>query len=443
MTLLRRWAMVAWVAALAVLSSTAVAQTRTFALIGGTLIDGTGGDPLHDSVLLIRNDKIERVGTTATLPVPAGYERISTEGLTVLPGLWDLHVHLIYSGHPNLQYWLQTYAPKFESVTMPAAAEEMLNAGVTSVRDLAAPTGAVMAIKKRVESGALHGPTIYAAGAALFPGEGPDLPHAVRISGAADAVRKTRQLADAHVDVVKIFGAEGRPVEEIRAAVETAHSFGLQVTAHGRTDGEIRVGLAAGVDEFQHIGTDTPELPADIVETIRQRITSGRPLYWSPTIGAEANKPHLERDFEYLESPQNFVGLKLELEQDVRKALEAYKPQATPPMLMTTLKRKVQQLRELGVLFISGSDEGTFGQPAGDALWRDLDAWVRDFGLEPMAAIKWVTSDAAAYMGAADRVGTIREGKYADVIAVDGNPLEHISVLRAPRIVIRHGQRIK
>jgi imidazolonepropionase-like amidohydrolase len=422
----------------------AFAQTRGIALAGGTLIDGSGGEPVRNSVVLIRNDKIERVGTVGTLPIPEGYERISTEGMTVLPGLWDLHVHLIYGGHPDLFYWLRTYESEFEDLTMPAAAQQMLNAGVTSARDLAAPTSAVLAIKERVESGELPGPTIYTSGSGLLPGEtGPALPHAALFSGAADAARKTRELAEAGVDVIKIFGAEGRPVDEIRAVVETAHSLGLQVTAHGRTDAEIRVGLAAGVDEFQHIGTDTAELPPDIVEAIRRRIESGTPLYWSPTIGAEANKLKLARDFEYLESPRNFAGLPPRLAQDVRASLDALGPSPLPANLMRTLKRKVEQLQELGVTLVSGSDEGTFGQPAGDALWRDLDAWIRDFGLQPMAAIKWVTADAAAYMGAAEQVGTIHEGKYADVIAVEGNPLEYISVLRDPAVVLKRGQRIR
>jgi len=158
--------------------------------------------------------------------------------------------------------------------------------------------------------------------------------------------------------------------------------------------------------------------------------------------GGEPNRPWLERDFEYLASPRNFVGLPPELELDVRNALDTFKPPAVPATLMPTLKRKLQQLRELGVVFVSGSDEGTFGQPAGDALWRDLEAWVRDFNMDPMTAIKWVTGDAAACMGAGESVGTIRQGKYADIIGVEGNPLEHISVLRAPALVVRHGQRV-
>ena len=94
------------IAALAVALAQSAA-TNGVALVGGTLIDGTGAPPVRDSVVLIRGDRIERVGTLATVPVPAGYESISTEGMTVLPGLWDLHVHLIYSGHPNPGAWFK------------------------------------------------------------------------------------------------------------------------------------------------------------------------------------------------------------------------------------------------------------------------------------------------------------------------------------------------
>ena len=123
---------------LAGLAVTAVAQQRSagrstpngpLALVGGTLIDGTGRAPIRDSVVLIRGQRIERVGTTDSLPVPNGYLRVSTEGLTVLPGLWDLHVHLMYAGHPDSRHWFDTYTPQFERVIMPASAEQMLMAG--------------------------------------------------------------------------------------------------------------------------------------------------------------------------------------------------------------------------------------------------------------------------------------------------------------------------
>ena len=114
-----------------------------FALVGGTLIDGTGSPPVRNSVVLVRGERIERLGTMESLSVPPGYEQISTDGMTVLPGLWDLHVHLMYAGHPNARYWFDTYTPQFERVIMPASAEQMLMAGVTTVRDLAAPASEI------------------------------------------------------------------------------------------------------------------------------------------------------------------------------------------------------------------------------------------------------------------------------------------------------------
>jgi len=120
-----------------------VAQSqKPIALVGGTLIDGTGAVPVRNSVVLIRGARIERVGTVGSLPVPGEYEHVSTEGMTVLPGLWDLHVHLIYNGHPNPGAWFK-HVDDFERVTIPASARQMLMGGVTSVRDMAAPADAI------------------------------------------------------------------------------------------------------------------------------------------------------------------------------------------------------------------------------------------------------------------------------------------------------------
>ncbi|HEU4687466.1 MAG TPA: hypothetical protein VFS23_03840, partial [Vicinamibacterales bacterium] len=102
----------------------AVAQVqKPIALVGGALIDGTGAAPVRNSVVLIRGDRIERIGTITSLPVPGDYEQISTEGMTVLPGLWDMHVHLIYNGHPNPGAWFK-HAADFERVTIPASARQ-------------------------------------------------------------------------------------------------------------------------------------------------------------------------------------------------------------------------------------------------------------------------------------------------------------------------------
>jgi imidazolonepropionase-like amidohydrolase len=426
---------------------------RPLALVGGTLIDGTGGAPLRDSVVLIRGERIEKIGTTASLPVPDGYEAVSTEGLTVLPGLWDLHVHLMYAGHPDGRYWFDTYTPQFERVIIPASAEQMLMAGVTAVRDLAAPAGPILAVKKRIASGEIPGPTLYAAGPALTKGANPNAVQTSNVSGAADAKAKTAQLIDAGVDWIKVINAEALTPEEMKAIVDEAHSRGRKVAAHAFSEAEIRRGLLAGVDDFQHVRTQTPEYPPDIVELIRDRVKSGPPLYWTVTAGGngQLNAAYLASNPEFLDDPANFIGLPQSIVDDVRKAIAA-RTQAAPRRgntaqsqeeINTIVKRKVAQIRDLGVQLVFGTDVGSWGEVTGNATWMEADLWVRELGMDPKTVIRGMTLDAARLMDADRDSGSIAEGKFADVIAVRGDPLRHIDVLREPRIVIRHGRRFK
>ena len=300
-------------------------RSRPLALVGGTLIDGTGSAPIRDSVVLIRGERIEKVGTIDSLPVPDGYERVSTEGLTVLPGLWDLHVHLMYAGHPDARYWFDTYTPQFERVIMPASAEQMLMAGVTTVRDLAAPPQPILAVKKRIASGEIPGPTLYVAGPALTKGANPNAVQTWNVSGAADARAKTSQLIDAGVDWIKIINAESLTPEEMKAIVDEAHARGRKVAAHAFSEAEIRQGLIAGVDDFQHVRTQTPEYPPDIVALIRDRVRNGPPLYWTVTAGGngQLNAAYLASNPEFLDDPANFIGLPQPIVDDVRKAIAA------------------------------------------------------------------------------------------------------------------------
>ena len=227
------------------------------ALVGGTLIDGTGAAPIRNSVVLIRGERIERIGTTESVPIGPEYERISTEGMTVMPGMWDLHVHLMYGGHPNGRFWFDTYTSQFETVTIPASARQMLMAGVTSVRDLGAPPS-IVAVKKRIASGELPGPTLYVSGPVLSKGGGAASPHVWNVDGAADARAKTIQLIESGVDWIKLLNAEQWSLDELKAVVDEAHRRNLKVAAHAFSEGEIRQGLAAGVDDFQHLRTQTP-----------------------------------------------------------------------------------------------------------------------------------------------------------------------------------------
>ena len=428
-------------------------QNRPLALIGGTLIDGTGNAPVRDSVVLIRDQRVEKIGTTASLPVPDGYEAVSTEGLTVLPGLWDLHVHLMYAGHPDGRYWFDTYTPQFERVIMPASAEQLLMAGVTSARDLAAPAQPILAVKKRIASGEIPGPTLYVAGPALTKGGNPNAVQTWNVSGAADAKAKTSQLIDAGVDWIKVINAEALTPEEMKAIVDEAHARGRKVAAHAFSEAEIRRGLIAGVDDFQHVRTQTPEYPPDVVALIRDRVRNGPPLYWTVTVGGngQLNAAYLASNPEFLDDPSNFIGLPQPIVDDVRKAIAA-RTQAgvrrggaaqSQEEINSIVKRKVGQIRELGAQIVFGTDVGSWGEVTGHATWMEADLWVRELGMAPMTVIRGMTLDAARVMGADRDSGSIAEGKFADVIAVRGDPLRHIDVLREPRIVIKQGRRFK
>jgi imidazolonepropionase-like amidohydrolase len=428
-------------------------QERPLALVGGTLIDGTGEAPIRDSVVLIRGQRIERVGTIASLPVPNGYEVVPTEGLTVLPGLWDLHVHLMYAGHPDARHWFDTYTSEFERVIMPASAEQLLLAGVTTARDLAAPPQPILNVKKRIASGDIAGPTLYVAGPALTKGGNPNAVQTWNVANVADAKAKTSQLIDGGVDWIKIINANALTPEEMKAIVDEAHARGRKVAAHAFSEAEIRQGLIAGVDDFQHVRTQTPEYPPDLVALIRDRVRRGPPLYWTVTVGGngQLNAAHLASNPEYLDDPANFIGLPRPIVDDVRKAIAARTRTGarrgdaaqSQDEINAIVKRKVAQIRDLGAQIVFGTDVGSWGEVTAHATWMEADLWVRELGMAPMAVIRGMTLDAARMMGADRESGSITEGKLADLIAVRGDPLQHIDVLREPRIVIKHGRRVK
>src|SRR5690606_37133990 len=199
------------------------------------------------------------------LEVPAGAEVISTEGMTVLPGLWDMHVHLMITGHADYAHWDSSYGPVLGSVIMPASARQLLLAGVTSARDLGAPLEPSIAVRDAINAGRIPGPTLYVSGPLIqhapYPGT-----EAFRwgVTGEGDAREKVRRLARAGVDVIKLIDQDQMTMEELHAVVDEAHRHGLPVVAHAHRPDEILRGLIAGVDNFEHTGLATaPEYPED------------------------------------------------------------------------------------------------------------------------------------------------------------------------------------
>ncbi|MDZ7592513.1 MAG: amidohydrolase family protein [Rubrivivax sp.] len=295
------------------------------ALVGGTLIDGNGGTPITNSVILIQGERITAVGQVSTLAVPAGATVISTEGQYVLPGLWDMHVHLMLVGHGNYAYWDRTYPRELRTTIIPAAARQSLMAGVTSVRDLGAPLEDIMDVRKRIQSGELEGATIYTSGPFLqhapYPGT-----EAFRwgINGAADARAKVNRLADAGVDVIKLIDQDEMTMEEMRAVVDEAHKRRLPVVAHAHRPEEVRRGLIAGVDDFEHTGMQTgPGYPENVILPLRERTSQGAkgPLWWTPTIDVLTNFVHRRDDAEYLDDPRWYRYLPDSIARDIRRSI--------------------------------------------------------------------------------------------------------------------------
>jgi imidazolonepropionase-like amidohydrolase len=429
------------------LATDATGQTRT-ALVGGTLIDGYGGAPIHDSVILVEGETIMAVGREGAIDIPSDAEIISTEGMTVLPGLWEMHAHLMLVGHSDYSYWDSTYTGDVLSETiMPAAAEQLLRAGVTSARDLGAPLEQILAVRDRIDAGELPGPTMYVSGPFLqdepYPGT-----EAFRwgIDGVDDARNTVRRLANAGVDLIKLIDQDRMQRDEVRAVVDEAHTHGLPVVGHSHRPEEIRRGLEAGVDNFEHTGLATaPAYPDDVMALLKDA-TAQRQVFWTPTLSPlllfEYTRDHPER----IDDPRWHRGLPDSVVADVRASLA--EPGQLPyyqlmPQRRPTLQRKFDQLEESGVILLIGTDSGVPLNFHSDATWRELDYWVNTFGVDPMDAIRAATYWPAVMMGVEDEVGAIAPGMDADIIAVRGNPLRHIGLLQDVDLVIKHGERIK
>ncbi|MDH3405181.1 MAG: amidohydrolase family protein [Acidobacteriota bacterium] len=420
------------------------------ALVGGTLVDGFGSTPIRDSVVLIDGERIQAVGTVKTLAVPDGAEVISTEGMTVLPGLWDMHVHLMINGHADYAHWDATYPDRFRDVIMPASAHQLLMAGVTSARDMGAPLEDSIAVRDAIGRGEIPGPTMYMSGPFIqhAPYPGTEL-FRWGVDGVADARAKVRRLAEAGVDFIKLIDQDQMTEDEVAAVVDEAHQHGLKVAAHAHRPEEIRRGLRAGVDCFEHTGLSTaPGYPEDVLVMLEERTAQMNkgPLFWTPTVEGLFNYEYVRDHPEMLDTDAWHLGLPPDIVADIRQSFahpERLGYFQITPLRKPTLKNKIDQLRRAGVKLLVGTDSGIPMKFHIQSTWNELDIWVREMGIPVMEAIQAATYWPAVHMGVADDYGTVSEGKYADVIAVQGDVLRYVDLLQRVDLVIKHGRRVK
>jgi len=417
-------------------------------LAGGTVVDGYGGAPLRDGVVVIEGERIVAVGTRDTVTVPEGAEVVSTEGMTVMPGLWDLQVHLDRLGHADERRWREAYEPIAARVVMPLAAGQLLQAGVTSARVLAAPLRAAAGMRRRVEERRVPGPTLFVSGPMLVKVVRPEAESREwAVSDEKDARERVLRLAEAGAGHLLLGGLDLWPEQELAAVVNEARVRGLEVFAYGERPAAVERGLAAGVDGF--VGLDLGAMPAFPEATLaaiaaRAADSTRPPLSWSPAISGVLNYEDLRRNPEPLDDPQAVAGLPPLVAADLRDSLRRLDrvtwydmPAARAP----TLCDKLRQLRDAGVRLVIGTDAGAPAHLHTRAVWQEVDYWVRTCGFDPMAALVAATHDAAAAMRAEHESGTLTPGKYADVIAVRGDVLRNPALLQHVDLVVRRGQR--
>jgi imidazolonepropionase-like amidohydrolase len=418
------------------------------ALVGGRLIDGLLGAPIPNSVILIDGESIEAVGTIETLDVPSGYEVISTEGMSVLPGLWDMHVHLMINGHSDYVHWDKTYVDRLASEIMPASAEQLLLAGITTARDLGAPLDDSIQVRDGIATGKIPGPRLFISGPfiqhAAYPGT-----EAFRwgVNGERDARSKVKALAEAGVDVIKLIDQDEMTFDEAEAVVDEAHKYGLPVVAHSHRPDEIRRGLAIGVDNFEHTGlAAAPGYPADIMELLKERTATGRvrggPLYWTPTVEGLWNYDNIIANPEHLDNECWKRGLADDTIADIKQSIKNPKELLyfdLTPKRKPTLINKITQLREAGVVLLVGTDSGIPMKFHCQSTWNELEVWVNVMGIPAMEAIRAATYWPAKMMKVSDHWGTVTAGKYADIIAVRGDVLRHINLLQKVDFVMKGG----
>ena len=427
----------------------AAANAAAIVLSGGTVIDGYGNAPILNGVVVIEGERITAVGGRGQVEIPAGAELISTEGMTVLPGLWDMQVNLMRLGHGDTARWNETYGPLAERVVMPIAAHQLLQAGVTSARDTAAPLDAAIHVREQVRNQLIDGPTLYVSGPVLRklvpPGtEGWQW----AVNGAEDAKAQVARLAEAGVDYLLLAEVDLWTAEELTAAVSEARARRLPVHAYADRPGDIERGLVLQFDGFLGTGTAPGAFPEEVMLALHQRLLAAdvRPVVWSPAISALLNFESLRVNAEPLDDPRATLALPPLVAADILGSLADLNRVTwfeMPAARSASLCTKLHQLEDAQLRLLLGSDAGVPAHLHSRATWQEIDFWVRDCGIPVERAIQAATHDAATTMGVGHETGTLAPGKYADVIAVRGDVLRHPALLQSVDIVIRRGRRVR
>ena len=399
-------------------------EAPTLVVHAAHLVDPAAGRVLDDVVIVVSGDRVSAVGTSATTPVPAGTPRIELGSATVLPGLIDVHVHLTSNASDEgLNGLVKTTAR--EGIDGVANARKTLEAGFTTVRNVGAGGFSDVALRDAINEGEIEGPRMLVSGPPLGAtgGHADDnlLPfeyHHVS-EGAADgpwALRaKVRQNVKYGADLIKFMATGGvlshgdsvdgqqMTQDEMNAVVEEAHMWGRRVAVHAHGASGIRGAILAGADSIEH---------ASLIDDEGIRLAKARGTYLSMDIYND--------DFILAEGERNGIEpASLDKERQIGRLQRA----------------NFQKAVKAGVKMAFGTDAGVY--PHGDNA-RQFPVMVT-YGMTSMQAIQAATVNAADLLGWSGKVGRIAPGFYADLIAVDGDPVADVRALERVRFVMKGG----
>jgi imidazolonepropionase-like amidohydrolase len=420
------WVLAPW------LGAAVGAAGQVTAIKAGRLVDPQAGTVLDDQIILIRQNKVEAVGNG--LAIPSGAQVIDLSKMTVLPGLIDCHTHLadVFTGNGDPFELLRKTAAEtaFESVPN---ARTFLREGFTTVRDVGVYRALNdVAMRDAIAHGFIEGPRMYVAGAYVtitggagaMTGSAPDITlpwdlHYGEATGPWEVRQRIRRLVHDGADHIKVLSSgavlthgsnpksEEFTLEELQAAVDEARHFGLRVEAHAHSPEGIKNAIRAGVASVEH---------ATLIDDEGLAMAKERGTYLDMDIYDEECIQEAGR---LGRMPDDFLRHDAELgeaqRQNFRKAVKS------------------------GVKLAFGTDAGVCPY---DRSVKQFAFMVR-YGMTPMQAIQSATVSAADLLGHSDVVGDIKPGRYADVIAVGGDPLRDVGVLEHVQFVMKDGKVIK
>ena len=413
----------------------------TVAIVGGTLIDGTGRDPVPNSNVVVEDGRVSKAGPTESVGIPRGAAVLDATGSTVIPGIIDCHVHSTYRSR-DVKRHLQN-PPSYNILASTEILRETLECGVTTVREMG---GADAGFRKAVDEGLVPGPRMMISIAMMSQSGGHGdtwVPAGFRlpkrawlpssVADGVDEVRKlTREFLMAGADFIKVCATGGitsltddydepqMTVEEIGTAVAEAAARNKRVAAHAEGITGIKNALAAGVYSVEH-GWFMDE---ECVDTMLRDGT-----WWVPTLAlVPRSRERRREDTQWSEA---------QLADEARKDEEIYQAQLKQvPLWKDAVER--------GVKVAMGTDQ-SHRLLVGENLC-ELGFMVEWLGMSPMDVLVASTSTAARCLEREEDLGTLEPGKLADVLVVDGDPLDDITILEERnrlRLILKGGDVVR